>query len=263
MKAFNEKKKSLVWIVLTTIFFIFYISGYDQFFSGSLLKIILALFGVAFMSSIVGFIGLFAIEGILSLFSPTKKEKITIDKITVSDDDRKKLKSEINEISLKLKKKLTDISKAFKIYQEYTDKEVRDIISKKLKGTNSSEAMSPDIKGGYHFEFKEFKDFSFSISFRSPFNYGCYGNKTYHGISFEYFSELKNYRIKLDTDEDNISEENSLKNLLDTKTVNIIKNMDPKSFKYTTTSRSKLLYEKMFLADGFIDSKIFDKINPR
>jgi len=99
VKAFNEKKKSLVWIVLTTIFFIFYISGYDQFFSGSLLKIILALFGVAFMSSIVGFIGLFAIEGILSLFSPTKKEKITIDKITVSDDDRKKLKSENNEIS--------------------------------------------------------------------------------------------------------------------------------------------------------------------
>ena len=232
MNYFDPKKKAIVWILISVVFFFLILSSDDNFFKGDLFEILVALFGVCLISGFVGFIVLFFINAILSMFSPTKKDDITVSKITVSEEDRKKFKNEIDQIFLKLKKKLTDLSKAFKIGQEYSDKEIREIISIKLKGTNDPKPMSPDFSGGYHFKFKEFKDFSFSISFKSSFNYGCYGHKKYHGISFEYFSKLKIYRLKLDTDAENAEEENSVKKQLSPEAVKIIQEtVNPNSFK--------------------------------
>ena len=186
----------------------------------------------------------------LSVFSSAKKDEKILPKIIVSDEDRKKFKSEIDEISLKLNKKLNDITKEFEVDKEYTENEVADIILKKLKGTQTIA----------HFEFKEFEDFTFSLNFEPYFNYGCYGHKKYHGISCEYFAKLKIYKLKLDIEAENDAKENSIKNLVGSEAFEVIQKIKPGHYKYETTARSKLLYEKMFTLDNFLDSKIFDNL---
>ena len=187
-------------------------------------------------------------------FFNKKNEKILPD-IVVSDEDRKKFKSEIDKIFLKLTKKLNDITKEFEADREFNDNEITDIITKKLKGTTTISS--------HFFEFKEFEDFTFSVNFRPYFNYGCYGRKKYHGISFEYFSKAKLYKLKLDTEIENDAETKSMKNLIGAEAFGIIEKFKPGQFKKETTVRSKLLYEKMFALNNFIDSKIFDTIFPK
>lgn len=259
MKFFDPKKKAIFWILISFIFLIILVNSDDEFFKGSIFENLIALFGVCLISGFAGFIVLFFVNGLLSLFFSIKKSK-NEDEIIISEDDRKKFKKEIDQISLKLKKKLNDISKAFKSEQNYSDKEVKDIISKKLGGINER-GMSPDFAGGFHFKFKEFKDLHFSLNFMNMFNFGCYGRDSFYGISIEYFSKINTYKIKLDTKEENITEENSKKKLLNREAIEIIEKVSSKPFfKTSTTSKSKLLYEKMIILENFIDSKTFDKI---
>ena len=259
MKFFDPRKKAILWISISFIFLILFVNYDDEFFKGNIFENLVALFGACLISGFAGFIVLFFVNGFLSFFSSSDTSNDE-DEIDIPEDDRKKFKKEIDQFSLKLKKKLSDISKAFKNNQNYSDKEVKDIISKKLSGINER-GMSPDFAGGFHFKFKEFKDFHFSLNFMNMFNFGCYGRDDFHGIAIEYFSKINTYKIKLDTKKENISEENAKKKLLKPEAIEVIEKVSSKPFfKTSTTSKSKLLYEKMVIVENFIDSKTFDKI---
>jgi hypothetical protein len=259
MKFFNPRKKAIFWILISFIFLILFVNSDDEFFKGNIFENLVALFGASLISGFVGFMVLFFVDGFISLFSSSEASS-NEDKIKIPADDREKFKKEIDQFSLKLKKKLSKISKSFKKDQEYSDKEVKDIISKNLEGINEK-GMCPDYMGGFHFKFKEFNDFHFSLNFMNMFNFGCYGRDDFHGIAIEYFSKINKYRIKLDTKEENISQENAKKRLLKPEAIEVIEKVSSKPFfKTSTTSKSKLLYEKMVITEHFMDSKTFDKI---
>ena len=250
-KFFSNKAKATVWILLSLSIFIYLFIAFEpDFFKGPIFEAIAALFGIFLICGMVGFLGLLIIDTIFSWFSPNK-----IEHDPISKEDRKKFKKEIKEIAFKIRKKNDQIAKAFQGKKEYSAKEVRSIISGKLKGSNSPLSI-PSL--GYHFEFKELKHFNFSLNFTNGFNFGCYGKYDFHGIDFEYFSEVNFYRVSLDSKEKNINEEQRTTKLLGQETLDVIReHVDQKSFKVETTIKARLLYEEM-ISDKYIKEKIFD-----
>ena len=96
------------------------------------------------------------------------------------------------------------------------------------------------------------------MGFINGFNFGCYGRDDFHGIDFEYFSEVNFYRVSLDSKAKNIKEEARTTKLLGQETLDIMREqVDPNSFKIVTTIKARLLYEEM-ISDKYIKEKIFD-----
>ena len=252
-KFFSNKAKATVWILLSLSIFIYlFITFEPDFFKGPIFEAIAALIGIFLICGMVGFLGLLIIDTIFSWFSPNK-----IEHDPISKEDRKKFKKEIKEIASKIRKKNDQIAKAFQGKKEYSAKEVRSIISGKLKGSNSPLSI-PDL--GYHFEFKDIKHFHFSLGFINDFNFGCYGRYDFHGIDFEYFSRVNVYKASLDSKAKNIKEEERTTKLLGQETLDIMREqVNPNSFKIETTIKARLLYEEM-ISDKYITEKIFDRL---
>jgi len=251
-KFFSNKAKATVWILLSLSIFIYLFIAFEpDFFKGPIFETIAALIGIFLICGMVGFLGLLIIDTISSWFFVSSE----IEHDPISKEDRKKFKKEIKEIAPKIRKKNDQIAKAFQGKKEYSAKEVRSIISGKLKGSNSP-LSTPSL--GYHFEFKDIKHFHFSLGFINGFNFGCYGRDDFHGIDFEYFSEVNFYRVSLDSKAKNIKEEERTTKLLGQETLDIMREqVDPNSFKIVTTIKARLLYEEM-ISDKYIKEKIFD-----
>ena len=252
MKFFNPKKKAIVWIILSFSFFILLLSNFeDDFFIGPIFETIFAFLGIFLICGFIGFLGLLIIDTILSWFSPN-----IIEHSPISKEDRKKFKKEIKEIASKIRKKNDQIAKVFQTKKEYSVKETKSIISRKLNGSISP-LSTPSL--GYHFEFKNIKHFHFSLSFINGFNFGCYGQYDYHGIAFEYFSSVNKYKVSLDSKKKNIKEEEQTTKLLGQETIDIIRQHKLKGFKVETTIKSRLLYEEM-INDKYLIKNVFNSL---
>ena len=255
-KFFSNKAKAIVWILLSLSIFIYLFINFEpDFFKGPIFEAIAALIGIFLICGMVGFLGLLIIDTIFSWFSANK-----IEHDPISKEDRKKFKKKIKEIASKIRKKNDQIAKAFQGKKEYTPKETKNIILRKLKGSYSPLSI-PNL--GYHFEFKELKHFNFSLSFTNDFNFGCYGKYDFHGIGFEYFSRVNLYKASLDSKAKNIKEVERTTKLLGQETLDIMREqVDPNSFKIETTIKARLLYEEM-ISDKYMPEKIFDRLNTK